>query len=100
VRRLDEYIILDDDDDDVFFEDFFFEFFLKGKKVDETNALYLLRKMLFLITRGILLHLSTLLQRVCLSVCLSSARKRRRARISPPFFFWHACARVFLFDFF
>jgi len=40
VRRLDEYIILDDDDDDVFFEDFFFEFFVKGKKVDETNALY------------------------------------------------------------
>ena len=40
MRRLDEYIILDDDDDDVFFEDFFFEFFLKGKKVDETNALY------------------------------------------------------------
>ena len=39
MRRLDEYIILDDDDD-VFFEDFFFEFFLKGKKVDETNALY------------------------------------------------------------
>jgi len=39
-RRLDEYIILDDDDDDVFFEDFFFEFFVKGKKVDETNALY------------------------------------------------------------
>ena len=23
-----------------FFEDFFFEFFVKGKKVDETNALY------------------------------------------------------------
>ena len=41
MRRLDEYIILDDDDDDdVFFEDFFFEFFLKGKKVNETNALY------------------------------------------------------------
>ena len=40
MRRLDEYIILDDDDDDVFFEDFFFDFFLKGKKVDETNALY------------------------------------------------------------
>ncbi len=41
MRRLDEYIILDDDDDDdVFFEDFFFEFFVKGKKVDETNALY------------------------------------------------------------
>ncbi len=39
MRRLDEYIILDDDDD-VFFEDFFFEFFVKGKKVDETNALY------------------------------------------------------------
>ena len=40
MRRLDEYIILDDDDDDVFFDDFFFEFFVKGKKVDETNALY------------------------------------------------------------
>ena len=40
MRRLDEYIILVDDDDDVFFEDFFFEFFVKGKKVDETNALY------------------------------------------------------------
>mgnify|MGYP004226004901 CR=1 FL=1 len=39
MRRLDEYIILDDDVD-VFFEDFFFEFFVKGKKVDETNALY------------------------------------------------------------
>ena len=38
MRRLDEYIILDDDD--VFFEDFFFEFFVKGKRVDETNALY------------------------------------------------------------
>ena len=38
MRRLDEYIILDDDD--VFFEDFFFEFFVKGEKVDETNALY------------------------------------------------------------
>ena len=47
--------------------------------------------------RGILLHLLTLLQRVCLSVCLSSARKRRRARISPPFFFWHAwCSRFFV----
>ena len=44
MRRLDEYIILDDDDDDdddVFFlRIFFFEFFVKGKKVDETNALY------------------------------------------------------------
>ena len=39
MRRLDEYMD-DDDDDDVFFEDFFFEFFVKGKKVDETNALY------------------------------------------------------------
>ena len=40
MRRLDEYMDDDDDDDDVFFEDFFFEFFVKGKKVDETNALY------------------------------------------------------------
>ena len=38
MRRLDEYIILDDDG--FFLRIFFFEFFVKGKKVDETNALY------------------------------------------------------------